>query len=148
MFEIAWLDDETVAKFESDFKYVADFFVQMRENKNYKPNNWQIKHVAAFLDLMSVLTNDSRFVDSYNANIERSVSDMNIPFLDEVENRGIKKGRAEGRDETILANLRSVMQSFNVPVEKAMDSLQIPKDQQPYFLSRLGVEKNDFVESL
>jgi len=46
VFEIAWLDDEVVAKFESDFKYVADFFVQMRKNKNYKPSNWQIKHVT------------------------------------------------------------------------------------------------------
>lgn len=55
VFEIAWLDDDTVAKFESDFRYVADFFVQMRKNKNYKPSNWQIKHVAAFLDLMTEL---------------------------------------------------------------------------------------------
>ncbi len=99
VFEIAWLDDETVAKFESDFKYVADFFVQMRKNKNYKPNNWQIKHVAAFLDLMTVLTNDSRFVESYSNHLKGSVLDMTIPFLDEVENRGIEKGRAEGRDE-------------------------------------------------
>ena len=92
VFEIAWLDDSTIAKFQSDFKYVADFFVQMRKHKNYKPSNWQIKHVAAFLDLMTVLTDDTRFTESYIKNIEGSEIDMTIPFLDEVENRGIERG--------------------------------------------------------
>jgi len=92
VFEIAWLSDSTIAKFQSDFRYVADFFVQMRKNKNYKPSNWQIKHVAAFLDLMTELTRDSRFADSYVRAIEGSEIDMTIPFLDEAENRGFEKG--------------------------------------------------------
>ena len=96
VFEIAWLDDETVAKFESDFRYVADFFVQMRKHKNYKPSNWQVKHVAAFLDLMTVLTGDTRFTESYIKNIEGSEIDMTIPFLDEVENRGMERGIERG----------------------------------------------------
>ena len=96
VFEIAWLDDETVEKFQSDFKYVADFFVQMRKHKDYKPTNWQIKHVAAFLDLMTVLTDDTRFAESYIKNIEGSEIDMTIPFLDEVENRGIERGIERG----------------------------------------------------
>ena len=96
VFEIAWLDDSIVAKFESDFKYVSDFFVQMRKHKDYKPTNWQIKHVAAFLDLMTVLTDDTRFAESYIKNIEGSEIDMTIPFLDEVENRGIERGIERG----------------------------------------------------
>ena len=96
VFEIAWLDDEVVSKFESDFKYVADFFVQMRKNENYKPPKWQISHVAAFLDLMTVLTGDERFAESYSKKIEGSEFDMTIPFLDEVENRGIERGIERG----------------------------------------------------
>ena len=145
VFEIAWLSDSTIAKFESDFKYVADFFVQMRKNKNYQPPNWQFNHVASFLELMTVLTGDSRFAESYSDNIKRSVSDMKIPFLDEVENRGIEKGieqgRAEGRNETILANLRSVMDSFNVPGEKAMEVLKVPANKHQYFLEQLQTSK-------
>ena len=137
VFEIAWLDDATVAKFESDFKYVADFFVQMRKNKNYKPSNWQIKHVAAFLDLMSVLTGDYRFVQSYNVNLERSATDMKIPFLDEVENRGIEKGR----EQNLIENIRAVMDSFNVPVEKAMEVLKVPANKHQYFLEQLQSSK-------
>ena len=33
VFEIAWLEPETVAKFRSDFRIVADYFVQVRKNK-------------------------------------------------------------------------------------------------------------------
>ena len=137
VFEIAWLDDDTVSKFQSDFKFVADFFVQMRKNKNYKPPIWQLNHLAAFLDLMSVLTKDSRFVDSYNANLERSATDMIIPFLDEVENRGIEKGR----NEILIENLRAVMDSLNLPLEKPMEILKVPANQHQYFLEQLQLNK-------
>ena len=107
VFEIAWLDDETVAKFQSDFKYVAEFFVQMRKHKNYKPSNWQIKHVAAFLDLMTVLTDDTRFTESYIKNIEGSEIDMTIPFLDEVENRGMERGIMQQSEKIAIKMLHA-----------------------------------------
>jgi len=113
LFEIAWLPDETIAKFQSDFKYVADFFVQMRKHKNYKPSNWQIKHVSAFLDLMTTLTGDRRFVESYTKNMEKGVTDMEIPFLDEAENRGILKGESL-KAEKIALN----MLADNEPLDK------------------------------
>ena len=141
VFEIAWLDDSTVSKFQSDFRYVADFFVQMRKHKNYKPSNWQIKHVAAFLDLMSVLTGDYRFAQSYTDILERSVSDMKIPFLDEVENRGIEKGIEQGREQNLIENIRAVTDSLNVPIEKAMDILKVPSDKQQFYLAHFQLDK-------
>ena len=35
MYEIAYLSDEQVQMFTSDFKIVADYFVQMQKNRNY-----------------------------------------------------------------------------------------------------------------
>ncbi len=35
IFEIAWLEEETVKKFKSDFRIVADYFVQICKNKNW-----------------------------------------------------------------------------------------------------------------
>ncbi len=37
-FEIAWLSYEQLEMFKSDFKIVADYFVQVRTNKVYKPS--------------------------------------------------------------------------------------------------------------
>ncbi len=92
--EIAFLSEEEVNLFQSDFKIVADYFVQVRKNKNYRPSPQVIKHVDEFLKLMSVLTGDERF--------------ENIPFLseggavtmcevlDKVEKRGREQGRKLG----------------------------------------------------
>ena len=70
---------------------------------------------------------------------------MKIPFLDEVENRGIEKGRAEGREQgreqNLIENIRAVMDSFNVPVEKAMEVLKVPSDKKDYYLTLLQLEK-------
>ena len=61
VFEIAYMTPEEVEKFTSDFKIVADYFVQKRMKKDYKPINKVIKHVDELLKLMTVLTGDSRF---------------------------------------------------------------------------------------
>ena len=37
VFEIAWLDEETVNMFQSDFKFVAQYFRAKRLNNNYSP---------------------------------------------------------------------------------------------------------------
>lgn len=61
IFEIAYLTPEQVKMFKSDFRIVADYFVQMRINKDYIPSKETIKHVDEVLKLMSVLTQDERF---------------------------------------------------------------------------------------
>ena len=99
LFEIAWLSDEQVQMFQSDFRIVADYFVQMRKNKNYVPTRIQMTHVREVLQMMSVLTKDSRFEEAYHQAEEGAgVSNM-CEVLDRIENRGIQKGRQEGRQE-------------------------------------------------
>ena len=63
LFEIAYLSEEQVELFQSDFKIVADYFVQKRKNKEYRPSNMTIRHVEAVLQLLSVMENDSRFLE-------------------------------------------------------------------------------------
>ena len=54
LFEIAWLTDEQVKMFKSDFGIVADYFVQMRKNNDYEPGREQIRHVDEELILLIV----------------------------------------------------------------------------------------------
>jgi hypothetical protein len=99
LFEIAFLEPEQVAMFKSDFKIVADYFVQMRRNKNYVPSPETIKHVDEVLKLMSVLTGDRRF-EEFQRNLQKETeggATIMCEFLDEIENRGLVKGRAEGK---------------------------------------------------
>ena len=39
VFEVAWLTEEQISRFRSDFKIVANFFVQKRKNKDYIPDD-------------------------------------------------------------------------------------------------------------
>ena len=65
IFEIAWLSDEKLKMFKSDFRIVADYFIQMRKNKNYIPPADTIDHVHETLQLLTVLTKDRRFKEAY-----------------------------------------------------------------------------------
>jgi hypothetical protein len=62
VFEIAWLTDEEIARFHSDFRIVANYFAQIRRDRNYRPDDpTEIKHVDAVLKLLGVMTGDPKF---------------------------------------------------------------------------------------
>ena len=101
LFEIAYLTPEEVNLFQSDFRVVADFFVQKQENGDYEPSSQELTHVQETLQLLSIMTNDHRFEEVYNAasnGQEGEVRNM-CEILDKVENRGIAKGNAEGKSQ-------------------------------------------------
>ena len=95
LFEIAYLTREQVEMFRSDFRIVADYFVQMQENGDYVPDARQIKHVQETLQLLSVMTKDNRFEEAYNDAVEGGPQNM-CEVLDRVENKGRLEGRLEG----------------------------------------------------
>ncbi len=49
LYEIAFLEDEQLEYFRSDFRVVADYFSQMRKNNKYVPSTETLKHVEAVL---------------------------------------------------------------------------------------------------
>lgn len=99
VFNIAFLPDETVGKFTSDFRIVADYFSQVRKNKEYVPSKETMKHVDAVLKLMSVMTGDHRFE---KAQREGEVHNM-CEVMDRVEQRGMQKGIRKGQILLIYA---------------------------------------------
>ena len=56
IFEVAWLTPEQVKGFKSDFKYVADYFVQMRTTGKYIGSTEEMKHVREVLLLLASIT--------------------------------------------------------------------------------------------
>lgn len=103
IFEIAYLEPEQVAMFRSDFKFVADYFVQLRTTKDYVPSKETIEHVDAVLKIMSVLTKDRRFEEVQQDGME--VKNM-CEVLDRAENRGIQQGIQQGIIEILAALLK------------------------------------------
>lgn len=67
LFEISYLPPEKVKLFKSDFRMVADYFVQLRTNKEYMPTQDIIDHVDAFMKLMTVLTGNRKYAEEMPA---------------------------------------------------------------------------------
>ena len=99
VFEIAYLSDEELNRFHSDFRIVADYFVQMQRSGDYVPSREEIKHVEAVLQLLRVMTDDTRFEDVLNKEDgEEGTGGVHTmcEFLDRVEARGEARGVAIG----------------------------------------------------
>ena len=98
VFEIAWLTDEQVSRFKSDFRIVADYFVQKRKTGTYKGTKDEIQHVNALLQLFRVMEQDDRFsialADEGKEGGIRTMCDVIDRYLKEGEAIGIEKGEA------------------------------------------------------
>ncbi|MBR1693672.1 MAG: Rpn family recombination-promoting nuclease/putative transposase [Lachnospiraceae bacterium] len=99
LFEIAWLTDEQVDMFQSDFRIVADYFVQMRKMGTYNGSKENIVHVQEVLNLMTYLTKDNRFREAYEEERKGEGIHNMCEVLDRIEARGRSAGLEEGRKE-------------------------------------------------
>mgnify|MGYP002617024867 CR=1 FL=1 len=94
VFEIAWLTEEEISRFHSDFKVVANFFVQKRKNKNYIPDDpTEIRHIDEVLKLLRVMTGDERYQAIFQK--ERGVHSM-CDVAERLEKMGMEKGMEQG----------------------------------------------------
>ena len=99
VFEIAWLTEAEIDRFHSDFKIVANFFVQKRKNKNYIPDDpIEIRHVDEVLKLLQVMTGDERYQMIFNR--KKGVHSM-CDVAERLEKMGIEKGLKQGIGEGI-----------------------------------------------
>lgn len=89
LFQIAYLTREQVEQFQSDFRIVADYFVQKREKGDYIPSTQEMKHVQETLQLLSVMTNDNRFEEIYN---EENSIEGGLHTMCDVLDRAVNKG--------------------------------------------------------
>lgn len=121
--EVAWLPDETIAKFDPPFRVVAEYFSQMRKKEDYHPSEDVIQHAKEVLDLLSLLTKDPRFEEASQEVKEGEERTMRSIMLDRMEEKFKKeygpkleekykdeykaKGKAEGIAERTLRTIRN-----------------------------------------
>ena len=137
LIDVPRLTGEQVEKFTSDFQIIADYFVQLNENNDYIPKDKTIRHADSFLKLMSVLTQDNKYVEM-GKKISHEMEGFNMcKVLDRVEARGEARGKAigEARGKTIGALnktveiLRVIIAKNSWSKEQAMEFIGIPKSE-------------------
>ena len=85
--------------FHSDFRYVADYFVQKQRTGTYTGSHEEMKHVREVLQLMTVLTGDNRFAsvaEQENGASEKGELHNMCDVLDAIEKRGYDSGYGKG----------------------------------------------------
>lgn len=130
VFDIPRLPKETVAKFQSDFKPVAEYFTNVYTNPEYEPEPYVIRHVDEFLKLMRVMTGDSRYETLMFSKNEKEEGIDVCRVLDYREARG----RAEGRTSTLI----SLVKKGRLTVDDAAEEMSISAEE---FLELLQSEK-------
>ena len=149
LIDVPRLTGEQVEKFTSDFQIIADYFVQLNESNDYVPKEKTIKHADSFLKLMSVLTQDDKYVEM-GKKISHEMEGVNMcKVLDRAEARGEARGQAigeargkaigeamgEARGKTIGALnktveiLRVIIAKNSWSKEQAMEFIGIPKSE-------------------
>ena len=94
--DVAFLERSVIDSFKSDFWFVADYFWQIKNNKEYTPSKKEMNHACAVLQMMSAMTGDKRFEESYNDVINEGRSKNMCEFLDKLEAKGKAKGIETG----------------------------------------------------
>lgn len=124
LFEIAFLEPEQVALFKSDFKIVADYFVQMRMNNDYVPKRETIQHVDELLKLMSVLTKDTRFKEVQNKLKCEGGNTTMCEVLDRIVAEGEARGEARAYYKMGLS-IDEIAKKMSLSQEKVKELLNL-----------------------
>ena len=125
LIDVPRLTEEQVKKFTSDFQIFADYFVQLNENKGYVPKDITIRHTDSFIKLMSVLTQDDKYVEIYRE-LSHEKEEFNMSeVLDKVEARG----KAIGALNKTVEFLRVIIAKNSWSKEQAMEFIGIHRSE-------------------
>ena len=102
VFEIAFLSDEKVNQFKSDFRIVARYFTNVRRNSCYIPDDEdEIKHVDAVLKLLSIMSGSEDVLEKISIKNEGEVKTMTGGSLSQFYNKGVREGIEQGIEQGI-----------------------------------------------
>lgn len=133
VFEVAWLTEEQISRFRSDFKIVANFFVQKRKNKDYIPDDpTEIKHIDEVLKLLQVMTGDEHYKEVIRK--KKGVRSM-CDVAERLEKMGIAKGIEIGKSEGII---EGKMQVYKNLLERGFSEKEAKEITEIYNLCRPG----------
>ena len=129
VFEVAWLTEEQISHFHSDFRIVANFFANKRKNKDYIPNDpTEIKYVDEVLKLLQVMTGDKRYKEIFRKKKEgvRSMCDVAERLEKMGWEKGIQQGIEQGNIQKSVKIYRNLLKR-GFGEEEAREIAEIPE---------------------
>ena len=137
VFEIAWLDDETVNMFQSDFKFIAQYFRAKRLNNDYVPTPEEVKHADELTKMFTALTGDKYFEKAYNET--RLIKQGGITMCDIVQGF-VQEGRIEGREQGKAEIIRKMLDAKFATEQQIADLLKISVEEVKKIVAKVPVQ--------
>ena len=110
VFEIAFLPEETVNRFKSDFRLVAKYFTNIRKNPYYIPEDEnEIKHVDAVLKFLSIMSGSEKALEKFMSIGEREVKNMSDGPLTKLYYKGVSDGKEQGIEQGIKQGINETL---------------------------------------
>ena len=100
VFNLAWLADDEILSFQSDFRDVLEYLRAVRLKTAYEGSQKKVDHIEAILDLFKALSGNARF-DEIKANIISAAEMQGGIKMFDVFQATMDKGFALGRSEGI-----------------------------------------------
>ena len=102
LFEVAFLSDEQISCFHSDFRAVAEYFRSVQKGTAFSAH--KLKHVSEVLRLLAELTKDKRYLDILANEFLKQEGGITMcelldRYIKQGEEKGLLQGREEGRKE-------------------------------------------------
>ena len=119
MYEMRHLTQETRKLFQSDMRIVVDF---LAEGENYCSNR-KIKHKAALIKMIKVLSGDGNIEDVEGWMNEQGIREEDEVTVCELFDQYERKGKAEGEARRLVMDIENAMKFFQVTLEKACEGL-------------------------
>lgn len=143
VFEIAWLSEEQISYFQSDFRIVANFFVNKRKNKNYIPDDpTEIQHVDEVMKLLQVMTGDARYKRFFGQKKEGVHSMCDV--AERLEKMGWEKGIEQGNIRNSIKVYKNLL-NLGFGKEEARKIAEVPENLDEKEIRRLAEQSEDMI---
>ena len=142
---VAFLNDDMIEKFQSDFRHIAEFFQAKRlgKEKTIRYNNKKWIHVAEMMEFLHTFTNDKKYIELKTAMLEVSKKGeaSMCTLLDMVEKETAERVEKETAErveketaervekETRYKMLSEFIKNSGTSIEEAMSLLGFSKDE-------------------
>ena len=134
VFEVAWLEEDQVRRFKSDFRIVADYFVQKRKTGAYIASEETIRHVQELVMLLSVMEHDDRYEKLYYEKAVEGGSWNMCKIIDDYIKLGEAKKEAEVNERVAADMLKK-----HYPLDAIKDISKLPEASIRKLADSMGV---------
>ena len=126
--EVAYLSDETIEKFRSDFKDVAKFFVAQRTGRKVEFSSRELKHVDEILKLLQAVSKEEDITNLFrDEEIDKGGKVSMGNLFRRYKNEGIREGREEG---FVSVAVGMIKKSMPVQLIQELTNLSLKQLQQ------------------